>query len=94
MKKQKLPTVSKLTVLRQTCNYIPNHLIPKLARDYGIAEQSRIFSPSSHVLSLMYAQLSHSIGLNDVCDALQLNSGPLCRRQRCLQRHKESARVL
>jgi IS4 transposase len=25
----------------------------------------------------MYAQLSHSIGLNDVCDALQLNSGPL-----------------
>ncbi len=77
MKKQKLPTVSKLTVLRQICNYIPNHLIPKLARDYGIDEQSRTFSPWSHVVSLMYAQLTHSIGLNDVCDALQLNSGPL-----------------
>jgi hypothetical protein len=25
----------------------------------------------------MYAQLTHSIGLNDVCDALQLHSGPL-----------------
>jgi hypothetical protein len=25
----------------------------------------------------LYAQLSHSIGLNDVCDALGLNSGPL-----------------
>jgi hypothetical protein len=26
---------------------------------------------------LCYAQVTHSIGLNDVCDALQLNSGPL-----------------
>ncbi len=25
----------------------------------------------------MYAQLTHSIGLNDVCDALRLHSGPL-----------------
>lgn len=25
----------------------------------------------------MYAQLTHSIGLNDVCDSLQLHSGPL-----------------
>ena len=28
-------------------------------------------------MSLGYAQLSHSIGLNDVCDSLQLHSGPL-----------------
>ena len=28
-------------------------------------------------MSLLYAQLTHSIGLNDVCDALRLHSGPL-----------------
>jgi len=28
-------------------------------------------------VSLLYAQLTHSIGLNDVCDALRLHSGPL-----------------
>lgn len=26
---------------------------------------------------MLYAQLTHSIGLNDVCDALRLHSGPL-----------------
>jgi hypothetical protein len=29
------------------------------------------------VVALLYAQLAHSIGLNDVCDALDLHSGPL-----------------
>jgi hypothetical protein len=29
------------------------------------------------VVSLAYAQLTHSIGLNDLCDSLQLHSGPL-----------------
>ena len=77
MKKTKLPTGSKFTVLRQLCNYIPPHLVPELARDTGVDEQARTFSPWSHVVSLCYAQVTHSIGLNDVCDALQLNSGPL-----------------
>ena len=77
MKTQKLPTGSKFTVLRQLCNYIPPHLVPKLARETGVEEQWRTFSPWSHVVSLSYGQLAHSIGLNDVCDALQLNSGPL-----------------
>lgn len=30
MKNIKIPTASKFTVLRQFCNYIPNHLVPKL----------------------------------------------------------------
>jgi len=38
---------------------------------------SRTFKPWSHVVSLVYAQLTHSIGLNDLCDSLQLHSGPL-----------------
>src|SRR6266700_3387010 len=77
MKSNKLPTGSKFTVLRQFCNYIPVHLVPQLARETGVDEQARTFSPWSHVVSLCYGQLAHSIGLNDVCDALGLNCGPL-----------------
>src|SRR2546428_1715949 len=77
MKNTKLPTASKFTVLRQLSNYIPPHLVPKLARETGVDEKARTFDEWSHVLSLCYAQVTHSIGLNDVCDALQLNSGPL-----------------
>jgi hypothetical protein len=77
MKKPKLPTASKLTVLHQLFNHIPPHLVPQVARDTGVDEQARTFSPWSHVVALGYAQLTHSLGLNDVCDALQLNSGPL-----------------
>jgi hypothetical protein len=77
MKTQNIPTVSKFTVLRQVCNYIPPHLVPKVARETGVDEKTRTFDEWSHLVSLCYAQLTHSIGLNDVCDALQLNSGPL-----------------
>ena len=71
------PTGSKLSLLRQLCNLIPPHLVPQLARETGVADQARTFSPWSHVVSLLYAQLTHSLGLNDVCDALRLHSGPL-----------------
>ena len=73
----KIPTTAKFTVCRQLCNYIPHHLVPKLARETGVDEQARTFDEWSHIVSLCYAQVTHSIGLNDVCDALQLNSGPL-----------------
>ncbi len=71
------PTRSRFTLLRQLCNLIPNHLIPRLARQHGVEEKSRTFSPWSHVVSLIYAQLTHALGLNDVCDGLRLHAGPL-----------------
>ncbi len=71
------PTRSKLSILRQLCNLIPNHLVPKLARETGVEDRSRTFTPWSHAVALMFAQLAHSVGLNDVCDALRLHSGPL-----------------
>ena len=71
------PTRSKFTLLRQLCNLIPAHLVPQLARDTGVANKARTFPPWSHVVSLIYAQLTHALGLNDVCDALRLHSGPL-----------------
>jgi hypothetical protein len=59
------------------CNLIPNHLVPGLARQHDVDTKSRTFKPWSHVVSLIYAQLTHALGLNDVCDALRLNAGPL-----------------
>ncbi|HTA30579.1 MAG TPA: IS4 family transposase [Candidatus Cybelea sp.] len=76
-KKQSQPSRSKLSVLRQLCNWIPNQLTSQLARETGVNKLARTFSPWSHVVSLLFAQLSHSLGLNDVCDALQLHAGPL-----------------
>jgi len=77
MKTHQAPTAGKLTVLRQACNYIPPYLVPKIAHQTGVEEKARTFSPWSHVVSLGYAQLTHALSLNDVCDGLQLNSGPL-----------------
>ena len=78
MKKQQIkPTRSKFSILRQICNLIPQHTVSKLARETGAEDRSRTFKPWSHVVSQCYAQLTHSIGLNDVCDSLQLHSGPL-----------------
>ena len=75
MKKRIKPTRCNFNILRQVCNYIPQHLAPKLARECEI--DARSFSPWSHCVSLLSAQLAHSIGLNDVCDSLNLHSGPL-----------------
>jgi len=71
------PTRSRFTLLRQLCNLIPNHLVPGLARQHEVDTKSRTFKPWSHVVSLIYAQMTHALGLNDVCDALRLNAGPL-----------------
>ena len=57
------PTTSKFSLLRQLCNFIPPHLVPRLARETGVEDQARTFSPWSHVVSLLYAQLTHSLGL-------------------------------
>lgn len=78
MKKENTkPTACKFSVLGQLCNLIPPHLVAKLARETGVDSMARSFSAWSHVVSMLYGQLTHAIGLNDVCDALRLHSGPL-----------------
>jgi len=76
-KTNRKPTRNRFTLLRQLCNLIPNHLVPGLARQHDAQAKSRTFKPWGHVVSLIYAQLTHALGLNDVCDALRLNAGPL-----------------
>lgn len=73
----KKPAKTKLSVLGQVCKLIPGHLVIKLARKHGVDKRARTFTPWSHVVSLLYAQLTHAIGLNDVCDGLRLHSGLL-----------------
>ena len=71
------PTRSKFTVLQQVCNLIPPYLVAKLARQHGVDKQSRTFSPWSHIVALLYTQLVHAIGLNDVCDSLAHHAAKL-----------------
>ena len=80
MKKNKQPhqpSRPNPTVLRQLVELIPAYLVPKLAREHGVDERARTFSPWSHVVALLYAQFSHALSLNDVCDGLQLHATPL-----------------
>lgn len=76
-KKSINPTRSQFTIQRQICNLIPRSAVNRIAKETGADDKARTFSPWSHVVSLTHAQLSHCIGLNDLCDSLQLHSGPL-----------------
>ena len=69
------PSKHKMTVLSQIFKLIPRNLIPKLANEFGIDRQSRVFSPTSHVLALVFGQLTHALGLNDICDTLRNHCG-------------------
>ena len=74
---KRAPARSQFSILRQICNFIPPHKVAQIARSTGAEDKSRTFKPWSHVVSLLYGQLTHSLGLNDLCDSLQLHSGPL-----------------
>ena len=65
------PLKHKMIVLSQIFKLIPGNLIPKLARKHGVDKQARTFTPTSHILALVFGQLSHALGLNDICDALR-----------------------
>ncbi len=64
-------TGSNRAIFRQVCELIPPHLVPKLAREHGI--KSRGITAWSHTVSMLFAQFTHAIGLNDVVDALRAN---------------------
>ena len=69
------PDKSNLSTLKQICQLIPPHLVNKLAKKHGI--RTRKFSAWSHVVTLLYTQLSHALSLNDVCDSLNNHSSAL-----------------
>jgi IS5 family transposase len=77
VKNKKQPSRRQATVLRQLVELIPSYLVSKLARVHGVDRQARSFSPWSHVVALLYAQMAHALSLNDVCDGLRLWATPL-----------------
>ena len=76
MKKIK-PTKHSLSVLNQLCKLIPTGMVKKLSIQSGVQPKCRTFSAWSHVVGLLYAQLTHAIGLNDVCDGLRHHAAKL-----------------
>ncbi len=71
------PTRSHVTVLKQLLNHISRGTVNRLARETGAEGKARTFKPFSHLSAMLFAQLSHAIGLNDVCDWLRLKQGVL-----------------
>jgi len=52
-------------------------MVLNLAKKHGVDKKCRSFNSWSHVTSLMIAQLTHSVGLNDICDDLQMHQSEL-----------------
>lgn len=71
------PAKHKFTLLKQVIGNIPPYIVPTLARKHGVDKRSRTFSPWSHVVSMVFAHLAHSLSLNDICDTLRHHTGAL-----------------
>jgi hypothetical protein len=76
---KKTPTRANVIVLKQMLNLIPRGMINRIARETGVEQKSRTFSPTSHLAAMLFAQLSRAMGLNDVCDWLRLKAVVLSR---------------
>jgi len=73
------PARNNVIILKQILNLIPRHLIGRHARETGVDIKARTFTVTSHLAAMLFAQLSHAIGLNDVCDWLRLKQAALSR---------------
>jgi len=76
------PATRYSTALEAVCNLIPSYLVAKLARRHGVDRVTRSFSAWSHVVAMLFAQIAHSLSLNDVADALRNHKGLLARIRR------------
>lgn len=73
----KPPARSNIVVLKQLLKHIPRSLISEVARETGVEAKAREFCVFSHLSSMLFAQLTHAMGLNDVCDWLRLKQAAL-----------------
>lgn len=71
------PARSNIVVLKQLLKHIPRSLISEVARETGVEAKAREFCVFSHLCSMLFAQLTHAVGLNDVCDWLRLKQTAL-----------------
>jgi hypothetical protein len=71
------PARTAYTVLNQIVKWIPAGLPDKIARE--AKADIRKFSCTSHVLALLYGQLTRALSLNEICDAAKLHEPELRR---------------
>lgn len=71
------PAKHKFTILKQVLDNISPYVVSKIARKYDVDKRSRTFLPWSHVVAMVFAQLSHALSLNDLCDTLRNHAGAL-----------------
>jgi hypothetical protein len=55
-------------ILHQILKLITPGLVGRIAGETGLDAKARTFSVPSHPGAMLFAQLTHPIGLNDVCD--------------------------
>ncbi len=73
------PARANVVALKQILNLIPQGLIGRHARETGVDAKARTFSVTSHLATMLFAQLTHAIGLNNVCDWMRLKAAVLAR---------------
>ena len=71
-----------MVVLGQIVKHIPKKLIEKLKNQHKI--QTRSFSAASHVIAMIFAQLSHALSLNDIYDCLRFHKSYLTQIRDCV----------
>jgi hypothetical protein len=64
----------KMALMRQKCELIPGHMVPKLPLEFRI--DARKLSEWSHATAHTHSQLTDSVSLNDISDGQDLNSNP------------------
>jgi hypothetical protein len=79
MSKRKTPARSNDVILHQLLKLIPKGMVTRIARETGVDAKARSFCVRSHLASMLFAQLTHAIGLNDVCDWLRMKFHVLAR---------------
>ena len=74
MQKQKPPEATKTVypILRQIVNLIPPNIFHTVAS--SAKDRSRVFTPWSHTVALIYQQLTKTESLNGVCDAARIHA--------------------
>jgi hypothetical protein len=71
------PARSNGVVVKQLLKHIPRSLISEVMRDTGVVAKAREIWVFSLLCSMLFAQLTHAVGLNDVCDWLRLKQAIL-----------------
>jgi len=71
-----------MAVLGQIVKLIPRKIIESLRKKHKF--QIRSFTATSHVVAMIYSQLTHALSLNDVCDGMKNHHGILSLIRDCV----------